>query len=73
MNDAFRDRFGVGCQTDIKYRSIEKRQEQGPSDPGPCETSIRELFTPNPAYLTYERLLKQHRDKLYGAGGGQTP
>jgi len=72
MDGAFREQFGVGCKTDIKYRSIQIRQSQGPSDPGPCETPIRELFTPKD-YHTYNNLLKRHRDRLYGSGGGQTP
>ena len=52
MDDAFQGQFRVGCKTDIKYRSIQIRQGQGPSDPGPDETPIEKLFAPDPDYQT---------------------
>ena len=73
MDEAFRERFGVGCKIDIKYRSILIRQGQGPSDPGPDETPIRELFSQKSEYQIYEDLLRRHQDRNYGSGGGQTP
>lgn len=63
MYDASKGQFGVGFKTDIKYRSIE---EQGPQEPTICEATLVELFSEDTEYQTYETLLQQHRNKIYG-------
>ena len=64
MNSAFRDRFGVDIQVDLKYNSIDVRSKQEGDKPSVCDASLEELVeevSEDGDYGIYNKFLNQFR------------
>jgi hypothetical protein len=60
MSGAFKDLFGVDSKVDIKYRSMQRRQERNQSMDGPCDLSFEEMLGLRKPYSIYHGYLEQH-------------
>ena len=61
MNKAFRDRFGVNIQVDLKFNSITERQKRDGNKPYVCDESIIDIIEDEKEYSIYYNLLDQFR------------